>query len=83
LSLSPFFGESNKGNTNGVVLAKDLTLPPANGNSATLISAANSSWNGIFPENKFNVEYALESDFIQIRGKKRPVIPVIYTVLQP
>lgn len=83
LSLSPFFGETNKGNTNGVVLAKDIVLPPANGSSATLISAANTSWNGINPENKFNVEYALESDFLLIRGKKRPVIPVIYTVLQP
>ena len=83
LSLSPFFGETNKGNTSGVVLAKDIALPPANGSPATLISAANTSWNGINPENKFNVEYALESDFIQIRGKKRPVIPVIYTVLQP
>jgi len=83
LSLSPFFGETNKGNTNGVVLAKDIVLPPANGSPATLISAANTSWNGINPENKFNIVYALESDFIQVRGKKRAVIPVIYTVLQP
>jgi len=83
LSLSPFFGETNKGNTNGVVLARDIVLPPSNGSPATIISAVNSSWNGIHPENKFNVEYSLESDFIQIRGKKRPIIPVIYTVLQP
>jgi len=83
LSLSPFFGETNKGNTNGVVLARDIALPPANGNPATVISAANSSWNGINPENKFNVEYSMESDFLKPKGKNPPAIPVIYTVLQP
>jgi hypothetical protein len=83
ISLSPFFGETNKGNTSGVVMARDIALPPANGSPATVISAANSSWNGINPENKFNVEYSLESDFLQLKGKNRPVIPVIYTVLQP
>lgn len=83
LSLSPFFGETNKGNTSGVVFARDIALPPANGNPATVISAANSSWNGINPENKFNVEYSLESDFLKLKGKNRPAIPVIYTVLQP
>lgn len=84
VQLSSLIGTTNKGNTAGLVLKSDVVLPPANANPATVITAANCSWNGAFSTNKFNIAYKIGSRFADIDKNAPPsIIPVIFTVLQP
>ncbi len=84
VQVSSLIGTTNKGNTAGLVLESDVVLPPANGNPATVITAANCSWNGPFSTNKFNIAYKIGSQFAYIDKKAPPsIIPVIFTVIQP
>ncbi len=84
VQLSSLIGTTNGGNTAGLVLKSDVVLPPSNGNPATVIFAANCSWNGPVSANKFNIAYKIGSQFAYIDKKAPPsIIPVIFTVLQP
>lgn len=83
VSLTSHISKTNKGNTSGLVFERSVQLPSSNGSSATVISAANTSWNGINPENKFDIDYSVESSYLREKGGIPPVIPVIFTVLQP
>ncbi len=83
VSLTSYISKTNKGNTSGLVFGRSVQLPSSNGKSATVISAANTSWKGINPENKFDVDYSIESAFSNGNGGLPPAIPVIFTVLQP
>ncbi len=83
VSLTSHISKTNKGNTSGLVFESGVQLPSPNGKSATVISASNTSWNGINPENKFDIDYAVEATYSQGRAGIPPTIPVIFTVLQP
>jgi hypothetical protein len=83
VSLTSHISKTNKGNTSGLVFGKVVQLKSANGSAATVISASNTSWNGINPENKFDIDYSVESTFLSGKGGIPATIPVIFTVLQP
>lgn len=83
IKLSPHIGTSNKGNTAGLVFGKNVALPASSSNWTTLISASKTSWNGVNPENKFNIEYIFEHSESSQKSNSPLNIPVIYTVLQP
>jgi hypothetical protein len=83
VSLTSHISKTNKGNTSGLVFGKVVQLKSANGSAATVISAANTSWNGINPENKFDIDYSVESANSNGKAGIPPTIPVIFTVLQP
>lgn len=84
VQVSSLIGTTNKGNTAGLVLKSNVVLPPSNGIPATVISAANCSWNGPFSANKFNIAYKIGTQFAYIDKKAAPsIIPVIFTVIQP
>ncbi len=83
ISLTSYISKTNKGNTSGIIFGRSVQLPSGNGRSATVISASNTSWNGINPENKFDIDYAVESPYSPGKVGKPPTIPVIFTVLQP
>ena len=84
VQVSSLIGTTNKGNTVGLVLKTDVVLPPANGSAATVISASNTSWNGIVSMNKFNIAYKIGNKFAYIDKNAAPsVIPVIFSVTQP
>jgi len=80
VSLTSYIGKTNKGNTSGIVFGRSVELPSSKGSAATIISASNTSWNGINPENKFDIDYSVESGNSSGKGG---TIPVIFTVLQP
>lgn len=83
IMLNPHIGTSNKGNTTGLVFGKDVSLPKSSANWTTLISASSTSWDGINPENKFNIEYIFEWSESSRKSNSPPNIPVVFTVLQP
>jgi hypothetical protein len=84
VQVSSLIGTTNQGNTAGLVLASDVVLPPADGTPATVITAANCSWNGKFSTNKFNIAYKIGNQFAYINKNGPPsIIPVIFTVIQP
>ena len=83
VSLTSHIGKTNKGNTSGIVFGKSIQLPSAKGSAATVISASNTSWNGINPENKFDIDYSVRSGNSSGEDGMPPTIPVIFTVLQP
>ena len=83
IKLNPYIGTSNKGNTTGLVFGKEVPLPRSSANWTTLISASGTSWNGVNPENKFNIEYIFEWSESNRKSDSPPNIPVIFTVLQP
>jgi hypothetical protein len=83
VSLTSHISKTNKGNTSGLVFGRSVQLRSANGSAATVISASNTSWNGINPENKFDIDYSVELLFSPGRTVSPPSIPVIFTVLQP
>lgn len=83
IMLNPHIGTSNKGNTTGLVFGKNVPLPKSSSNWTTLISASNTSWNGINPENKFNIEYIFEWSESSRKPNSPLNVPVIFTVLQP
>mgnify|MGYP001166067026 FL=1 len=83
VSLTSYISKSNKGNTSGLIFGRSIQLPSSNGKSATVISASNTSWNGINPENKFDIDYSLETTNAFGKGENPASIPVIFTVLQP
>jgi len=83
VSLTSRISKSNKGNTSGLVFGSSVQLRSANASAATVISASNTSWNGINPENKFDIDYSVEFSFSPGKTGSPPSIPVIFTVLQP
>jgi hypothetical protein len=84
VQVSSLIGTTNKGNTTGLVLESDVVLPPADGTPATVITAQNTSWNGTYSTNKFNIAYKIGSQFAYIdKGAPPSIIPVIFTVIQP
>jgi len=83
ISLTSYISKTNKGNTSGLIFGRSIQLPSASGSAATVISAPNTSWNGINPENKFDIDYSVESNSLSGKGGIPPTIPVIFTVLQP
>lgn len=84
VQVSSLIGTTNRGNTEGLILQSDVVLPPANGSPVTVITASNSSWNGVFSANKFNIAYKIGNKFAYINKNAAPsVIPVIFSVIQP
>ncbi|MDP3467939.1 MAG: hypothetical protein Q8S11_06365 [Daejeonella sp.] len=83
VSLTSHISKTNKGNTSGLVFGRGVQLEALNGSAVTVISSSNTSWNGINPENKFDIDYSLESTYSPAKGGVPPTIPVIFTVLQP
>ncbi len=84
VQVSSLIGTTNKGNTIGLVLKSDVVLPPANGSAVTLITASNSSWNGKFSANKFDIAYKIGNKWAYIDKNATPsTIPVIFSVIQP
>ncbi len=83
VSLTSHISKTNKGNTSGLVFGRSVQLQSASGSATTVISASNTSWNGINPENKFDIDYSLEAPKTSGKGENPPTIPVIFTVLQP
>lgn len=84
VQVSSLIGTTNKGNTEGLTLQSDVVLPPANGSPVTVITASNTSWNGAFSANKFNIAYKIGNKFAYIDKNAAPsVIPVIFSVIQP
>ncbi len=84
VKVTSLIGTTNKGNISGLILESDVTLPPADGTPATVITAQNCSWNGSFSTNKFNIAYKIGSQFAYIDKKAPPsIIPVIFCVIQP
>ena len=83
VKLNPHIGTSNKGNTSGLVFGKNVSLPQSSSNWTTVISASNTSWNGLNPENKFNIEYIFEWTDKSRKSNSPLSLPVIFTVLQP
>lgn len=80
ISLTSYISQTNKGNTSGIVFGRSVELPSSRGSAAKIISASYTSWNGINPENKFDIDYSVESNNL---SGKAGTIPVIFTVLQP
>ncbi|WP_411272879.1 hypothetical protein [Daejeonella sp.] len=84
VQVSSLIGTTNRGNTEGLILKSDVVLPPANGSPATVITASNSSWNGAYSANKFNIAYKIGNKFAYIDKNAAPsMIPVIFSVIQP
>lgn len=83
VSLTSHISKTNKGNTYGLVFGRSVQLHQANGSATTVITATNTSWNGINPENKFDIDYSVESVNFKGMDGTPPTIPVIFTVLQP
>lgn len=84
VKVSSLIGTTNRGNTDGLVLMSDVVLPPSDGSPVTVISASNTSWNGKFSTNKFNIAYKIGNQFAYIDKNAPPsIIPVIFSVIQP
>lgn len=84
VKVSSLIGTTNRGNTDGLILMKDVVLPPADGSPVIIISATHSSWNGKYSTNKFNIAYKIGNKFAYIDKNARPsIIPVIFSVIQP
>ena len=84
VKITSSIGTSNTGNTTGLVFQSDVVLPASAGTPATILTAANSSWDGTNSTNKFNISYLIGSGGV-FAGKATGVnvIPVTYTVTQP
>lgn len=84
VKLTPSIGTTNGGNTSGITYASGVTLPASGSSPATIITAANSSWNGSTASNKFNVSYLIGAGGAYAgKATGSNVIPVTYTVTQP
>ena len=84
VEVSSLIGTTNKGNTVGLVLKSNVVLPPANGSAVTVIAASNTSWNGQYAANKFNIAYKIGNKYAYIDKNAAPsIIPVIFSVIQP
>lgn len=84
VKVSSLIGTTNRGNTAGLILITDVVLPPADGYPVTVITAAQSSWNGQYSANKFNIAYKIGNQYAYIDKNARPnIIPVIFSVIQP
>jgi len=84
VKLTSSIGATNTGNTSGLTFQSDVVLPISTGTAATIVSAANTSWDGSNSTNKFNISYLIGSNG-SYAGKATGVnvIPVTYTVTQP
>jgi hypothetical protein len=84
VKISSSIGTSNTGNTTGLAFQSDVILPASSGAAATIVTAANSSWDGSNSTNKFNISYLIGAGGTYA-GKATGVnvVPVVYTVTQP
>lgn len=85
VKLTSSIGSTNGGNTAGITYSTGVTLPASGSAAATVITSANSSWNGTTAANKFNISYLIGANGAYA-GKAvatNNVIPVTYTVTQP
>jgi len=83
VKILPTIATANNGNTTGLVpAASEQTLLPG---GITVITAANSSWNGANASNTFDVAYSVGANgvFANKVAASNNVIPVVYTVTQP
>lgn len=83
VKITSTIGATNNGNVSGISYGSAVILPETNGTAATVISAANSSWNGSNSTNKFNISYLIGAGGVYA-GKPTGlnVVPVVYTVIQ-
>ena len=84
IKLTSAIGATNGGNTTGITYQSDVVLPTSSAASATIVTAANSSWNGSVSSNKFNISYLIGANGAYAgKATGANVIPVVYTVTQP
>ena len=84
VKITSAIGATNSGNTAGITYGSAVTLPASGGTPATVITAANSSWNGSNSTNKFNISYLIGAGGAYAgKATGLNVIPVTYTVTQP
>lgn len=83
VKITSTVGATNNGNTTGITYGSAVVLPETGGTAATVIAAANTSWNGSNSTNKFNISYLIGSGGAYA-GKPMGlnVVPVVYTVTQ-
>lgn len=84
VKITSSIGSTNNGNTSGITYGSAVTLPVSGGAAATVITAANTSWSGSNPTNKFNISYLIGAGGAYAgKATGLNVIPVTYTVTQP
>jgi len=83
VKITSAVGATNSGNTTGITYGSAVTLPVSGGSAATVITAANTSWNGSNSTNKFNISYLIGAGGAYAgKATGLNVIPVVYTVTQ-
>lgn len=83
VKITSAVGATNDGNTSGITYGSAVTLPVSGGTEATVITAANTSWNGSNSTNKFNVSYLIGAGGAYAgKATGLNVVPVVYTVTQ-
>jgi len=83
VKITSTIGSTNNGNTVGITYGSAVTLPVTGGSAATVITAANTSWNGSNSTNKFNISYLIGSGGAYAgMATGLNVVPVVYTVTQ-
>lgn len=84
VKLTSSIGASNNGNTAGLTFQSDVVLPNSASAAATIVTATNSSWDGVNSTNKFNISYVIGANGAYAgKATGANVIPVVYTVTQP
>jgi hypothetical protein len=83
VKITSAVGATNNGNTTGITYGSSVALPVSGGSAATVITAANTSWNGSNSTNKFNISYLIGAGGAYAgKATGLNVIPVVYTVTQ-
>ncbi|MDP3469582.1 MAG: hypothetical protein Q8S11_14680 [Daejeonella sp.] len=83
VKITSAVGATNSGNTAGITYGSAVTLPVTGGTAATVITAANTSWNGSNSTNKFNISYLIGAGGAYAgKATGLNVVPVVYTVTQ-
>jgi hypothetical protein len=84
VKLTSAIGSTNTGNTTGLAFQSDVVLPASAGVAVTIVTATNSSWDGVNSTNKFNISYLIGAAGAYAgKAAGANVIPVVYTVTQP